>query len=171
MRPVIPALLALLLVGGVGACGPSEQPEQGQPTTSTTTEEETTMDQVNAREAARAEQPVVEKRLREVAALVHPDLEAYELEDPRWLGGGTAACTWDRSSLSYIADGAVAVEDPQETARSLVEQLPEGWEPRESRSAPDDAWYFGDADGYLLLITSQTDPDFLLLRLESPCHG
>lgn len=175
MRPALTAALVVLLVGGLAACGPTEDPDQivgGQPVGGqpATTSEETSMSDQQVREAAEAEQPATEARLREVAALVRPDLDQLESERPRWLGGGTAACTWDRSSLSYIARGSIPVESPESAADDLVAQLPDTWTPHEGASTGGNARYFEDPDGYLLMVSHQSDPDFALLSVESPCH-
>lgn len=170
MRVALPAALALLLVGGLAACGPTDAPDPtvGGQTTTATTNEETSMSDQQVREAAEAEQPAAEARLREVAALLR-SLDELESERPRWLGGGTAACTWDRSSLSYIARGSIPVESPSTAADDLVAQLPDTWTPNE-RASTGNARYFEDPEGYLLMVSHQSDPDFALLSVESPCH-
>ena len=173
MRPAITALLAVLLAGGLAACGTTEDPDPtvgGQ--TTTTTSEETSMTDQQVRQAAQAEQPATETRLREVAALLHPDLDQLETDRPRWLGGGTAACTWDRSSLSYIARGNIPVESPSAAAADeTIAQLPDTWVLNEAASTGGNARYFEDPEGYLLMVSHQSEPDFVLLSVESPCHG
>lgn len=130
------------------------------------------MSDQQVRAAAEAEQPVTETKLREVATLLRPDLEELEAERPRWLRGGTAACTWDRSSLSYIAKANIPVESPSAAAADeLVAQLPDRWTPNEAASTGGNARYFEDPDGYLLMVSHQSNPDFALLSVESPCHG
>ncbi|WP_192498717.1 hypothetical protein [Ornithinimicrobium pratense] len=182
MRSVIAAVLALGLVGGLGSCGPAEQPEPTGAETGTdgstsspnpaTTNEETSMSEQQMRQAAEAEQPVTETKLREVAALLHPDLDQLQTERPRWIGGGTAACTWDRSALSYIARGSVpAAESPEAAAQDAIAQLPDTWTANEGASTGGHGRYFEDPDGYLLMVSWQSDPDFVLLSVESPCHG
>lgn len=124
------------------------------------------------RQAAEAERPATETKLRDVAALLRPDLDQLEAERPRWLRGGTAVCTWDGNVLSYIARGNIPVESPSSAAADeLVAQLPDTWTLNEAISTGGNARYFEDADGYLLMVSHQSDPDFALLSVESPCHG
>lgn len=179
MRSAIPAVIALLLISGLGACDAAEPPEPtvagtvepASPASTTTTSGDTPLGEQQVREAAEAEQPVTETMLREVAALIYPDLDQLAAERPRWLRGGTAACAWDRSSLSYIAKGNVPVESSAATADEVVAQLPDTWTQNEAASTGGNARYFEDFDGYLLMVSHQSDPDFVLLSVESPCRG
>lgn len=178
MRSATTAVLALLLTSGLGACTPAEpEPtvagaaESTSPANPATTSGDTRLSRQQVREAAEAEQPVTETALREVAALIHPDLDQLAAVRPRWLRGETAACTWDRSSLSYIAKGNVPVEPSAAAADDLATQLPDTWTPNEAASTGGNARYFGDPEGYLLMVSHQSDPDFVLLSVESPCHG
>lgn len=82
----------VLLVGGLTACDPTEEPDPTVGGQTTATSAETPLSNQQVREAAEAEQPATEERLREVVALLRP-LDELEAERPRWLGGGTAACT------------------------------------------------------------------------------
>lgn len=170
MRRAYGAVVAVLLAGGLAGCGPTADPGPAADDQATTSEE-TPMSSEQVRQAAEAEQPVTESKLREVAALLRPDLDQLEAERPRWLRGGTAACTWDASALSYIAKGNIPVESSKAAADELVAQLPDTWTPNEKASTGGNARYFEDPDGYLLMVSHQSDPDFALLSVESPCHG
>lgn len=49
-------------------------------------------------------------------------------------------------------------------------QLPDTWILNPNAATGGHARYFEDAEGYLLMVSHQSDPDFALLSVESPCH-
>ncbi|MGC5629456.1 hypothetical protein ACPYO6_14575 [Georgenia sp. Z1344] len=169
-RSMVAAVAALALGVSLGACGPREG---GDPTGENGTEESSTGDPgttspPDGREAARAEEPIVEAMVREVAAELEP-VDAGSVAAAGWVNGATTACSGRSGGpVSWTGRGQMDAADPEEQVLGLADRLGDDWEPVDTSATT--ARTFQDADGYLLTLAWSVDPDTVTVSVESPCH-
>lgn len=121
------------------------------------------------REAARAERPATDALVREVSAGLTPQ-DPDEVGADGWVHGATTACSWQSGGpLSWTSRGQMRAADPEAQVLALAESLDPRWEKVDTSSTT--ARHFQDADGYLLTLAWGTDPDYINVAVESPCHG